>query len=111
MRGSLADEQSICLKIQQKTSEYLRELGRVAPAVLFRLQIPRETLVTMKRNTAPNDRLSHFAGALVAIAIQTSSLIDLFAFLMGQREGGISEGLGPGKRLTPRLLTLLPHAD
>lgn len=46
------------------------------------MKIPRETLVTMKKNTAQNDRLSHFPDTLVAIIIQMSSLIDLFAFLM-----------------------------
>lgn len=113
MRGSLADEQSLKIHLFEDTTKTSDISESLVDLLLqfFRLKIPGETLVTMKRNMALIGRLSHFPGTLVAITIQMSSLIDLFAFLMGQTEGGISEGLGLGKRLTRQLLGLHPHID
>lgn len=107
MRGSLADEQSICLKIQQKLAISQRAWLSCSSSS-FRLKIPGETPVTMKRNTASNKRLSHFPSKLVAITIATSSLTDLFDFLGGQTEEGRSEGLELAKRPTSQLH---PHID
>lgn len=81
MRASQAGEQSICLKIQQKLA-ISQTAWSSCSCSSCRMKTPTETLVTMKKNTAQTDRLSHFPDTLVAIIIQMSSLIDLFAFLM-----------------------------